>query len=172
MPIASPTSQDSASSAGPSAPSAETSAKLGEGATSLARLTNELRSAESESARRAWFLSEHAGDAEQLDAIESELGCAMASRVDVRVADPPGRFLHILGPVPHDSEAREAWKRGALILESHDLGAEVDPTRDAGPSVLGGQAEVAEIRAGLETLPFRTAVRDSRAMERDFDIGF
>jgi hypothetical protein len=145
--------------------------QLGEGTAALARLTNELRTAEARSTERERFRHDHAPDLAILGTVKSELDERLAHRVDNRIVDPPASYVQVLGPVPSGGEAFAAWKRGALILEIHHLGCDVDPSVPDRFAALGTPAEAATMRADLETLPHRTVERDGQVMERDAGLG-
>jgi len=145
--------------------------QLGEGTAALGRVTNELRSAEADAVRREQFQHDHAPELARIDTIESELGHRIACRVELRTIDPPASYVQVLGPVPTGGQALAAWKRGALILETHHLGCDLDPSFPDRSSALGTRGEAAAMRAHLEMLPHRRAERDGQAVQRDVGLG-
>jgi hypothetical protein len=134
-------------------------------------VTNELRSAESATVERERFQHGHAPELAWLGTVESELDHRLARRVEQRTIDPPAGHVRVLGPVPSGGEALAAWKRGALILETHHLGCDVDPSLPEWSSALGTRAEAASMRAHLETLPHRAAEHEGQVVQRAAGLG-
>ena len=93
------------------------------------------------------------------------------SSTETLVFDPPAGYVRVLGPVPFGGEALAAWKRGALILETHQLGCDPVSSLPDRSSALGTRAEAASMRAYLETLPHRTSEREGVVVERDAGLG-
>lgn len=137
----------------------------------LGRVTAELRSAEDGAVQREQFPHEHGPERTRLDSVESELGYRIACRVEQRTIDPPAGYVQVLGPVPPCGEALAAWKRGALVLETHHLGCDADPSLLEHSSALGTRAEAASMRAHLETLPHRAAEHEGRVVQRVGGLG-
>jgi hypothetical protein len=131
----------------------------------------ELQSAGAGNAQRQQFERQHSADLALVRPVDAELSHRLACRVEQRTIDPPASYVQILGGVPEGREALAAWKRGALILESHHLGVDLDPSQSERSSMLGSRSEAAALRAQLETLPHRTVEREPQAMNRDFEVG-
>jgi len=144
--------------------------QLGEGTAALGRLAKELGAAREEAALRDQFEIEHADDTARLRFVERELGSAIWSRVETRVVEPPVYFLQVLGHVPAEAEALSAWRRGAFILESHQVTADSDRTRAEALTSIGGATDLVETRARLEVLSARGAESRVPRVERDMGI--
>jgi hypothetical protein len=116
----------------------------------LDRIDHELHTAEEAVSERERFQAEHAPDTARLDAVQSELDRHIAHRVEQHLVDPSDYHLSVLGAIPADPRHQAIWKRGAAILESHHLGADIDPTHPGRSSLAGGRTSAAEMSARLE----------------------
>lgn len=144
--------------------------QVGDRGVALSRVDGELRAARQDTAGHDQFQLDHAPDRSLLEALEHELDRHIATRVDQHVAHPPGYFCRILGPVPEHVDDLASWRRGASILEGHQLGADRDPSTAPRSSVLGSATEAAEMRARLEVIRHDSQTLEPPALDREWGL--